>query len=531
MKITVLILILSLVSCGKKVSSSKPNSPSNITPTKTHTQVNQTLPTGSNVTDKFVITPDQSKIIYISDERVAGKNELFVANVDGTGTQAISQPLDLGENVYSFLVSPNSQKVAFIADPTAGQKNLYTVNLDGSDLYQVNAGVMDSSHSVPKFLWLPNSTKLVYATDEGRATNTHYLYIANTDGSSRTTLSTGPIDYLIFDISANGSKIVYMQNFGNPVLKSVNPDGSSNFIISRAFSLPSSRIWNFVISPDSLKVAYLSNLEDELKDELFLVNIGGGSSSKISGSLITSGNVLFTDEYPKEAYDFTNDSSQIIFIADKTVNERYELFIAPLSGASQMNLSGNSIVSGGDVKSFKKMGNKTLFLGDIEIDNATELFVANNDGSGYNKINSDLVANEKVGYFTTDGTHIAYLMDKGNLGYMTPYLNSVTGIDELQLVTDGTGTGYFDTGAIHAEQLKINNQRVFFRGSSINNINNLYYFNINSSEIVQVSEDNGYNVLLSGSELGSSFVVTQDGTRTIYRKNINSRANLISSEN
>lgn len=528
MKIILILSFLTLVGCGKEVSKTEIPYPGVQVPR--HNQINKDLPANGNVSDRFVITADGSKIVYISDENTDGINELMVADINGANRKKISAPLDMGENVIRFLVDPTSQKVAYIADPSTGFKNLYTVDLNGTNNYQVNNGLTSTNHSIGHFLWMPSGSKLVYTSDEGMTVGNYALYIANFDGSNRLTLNGGPVGQ-IFDIAPNGSRIVYRFSLTNPTLRSITPTGTNDVLLNTPFNLgaqPASGISNFVISPNSSLVAYRSNQDDNIKYELFVTNIdGSGLKTKISGALVSGGNVALV---PKVDYNFTSDSSSVIYIADQDTNNKNELFISSVSGVNQ-KLSGNSMIADGDVQSFKTLGNKTLFLADMDINGVNELYGIDhtNIGAGSLKINSPLIAGENVGYYSTDSSlKISYLMDDGSAGVYSVYLNDFTGTNEKELITISGGLGAFDPSLAFAEQLVMKDSKVFFRAAVNNNIYNLYYFNINSDSVHKINEDGG-SVLLSGDSLGSSFLITPNNIRAVYRKAMPDGNNLFSS--
>lgn len=529
-KLLVLSLIF-LVGCGKDVSESVKLNPSNpIPPTSPHHQINKTLPANGNAGDRFVVTNDSSKIVYISDENTDGIDELMVANIDGSNRIKVSAPLSLGENVTRFLVAPNSQKVAYIADQTDGFFNLYTVNLDGTSHAQVNPGVNTVNHSIGHFLWMPNSSKIVYTSDETKPVGSYALYIANPDGTGTLTLNAGPVGQ-IFDVAPNNSRVVYREGIANPNLRSITPTGTNDILLNNPFDLgarPSSGVSNFVISPNSSLVAYRSNQDDNQKYELFVVNADGSGGVlgrvKVSGALVTGGNVSLN---PKENYNFTPDSANVVYMADQEVDNKTELYISTVAGANT-KLSG-VMIAAGDIVSFKSSGSKTLFLADRDINGVNELFVVDNSGTNLIKVNSDLVAGENVGYYSTDNNKISYLMDMGSAGVYSAFMNNFDGASEVELVTINGGLGTYDPASAFAQQIVMQNSKIYFRAAINNSTYNLYYFNINSNTLEMVNETPG-NLLLANDSLGSSFLVAPNGNYAVYRKLMTDGNNLFSSE-
>lgn len=518
--------ILALVGCGKDVS--KPNSGNQVPTAVNHVFINKTLPNNGNVSDKFVVTPDSTKVVYISDEDMDGKDELFVANVDGTNRKKISLPLDMGENVISFKVAPNSLKVAYTADPTPGFVHLYTVNLDGTEQAQVNNGFPTSAYKIGHYMWTPNSSKIAYTTDEAASVGNLGLFIANPDGTNKLTLNSGPVGE-IFDIAANGSRVVYRAGTLNPTLRSIAPNGTGDILLNTPFNLglnPASSVSSFVISPNSSMVVFRTNQDDASKYELVVVNIdGSGTRTKVSGLMVAGGNVAVT---PKDSYNFTADSNNIVYIADQQVDNVQELFISSLIGANT-KLSG-TMVTNGDLQSFKIIGSKILFLADKEINNVNELYSVDFDGMNLIKINSSLIAGENVAQYASNGTVVSYLMDKASSGVFSVYSNNFSGDDELELVNINGGVGAYDTTAAYAEQILIKDGMVFFRAALTGSTYTLYAVPANGGSLNVVSNEAlSGSVILSNSSLGSSFIVTPNGVRAIYRMALPDGNNLISS--
>lgn len=525
MKKMIWVLVLALMGCGKEVVKD-PKGPSY---PKDYSFINKPLVNGGNVTDRFVITPDGHKVVYIADEDQDNVFELYSANVDGTNKRRISAPLSLGRNVSYFLVSPNSQKVAYIADHTDDRFNLYTVNLDGSNFAQVNQGQPDSAHQIGWALWTPNSSKLVYTTDEYSSVGNYGLFIANPDGSARLTLNAGPV-MARFDISANGARVVYREGLVNPNLKSITPSATDDKLLNTPFNLgsyPASGVFGFVISPNSNLVLFRSNQLNNAVSELFVASIDtAGTAVKVSGTMVSGGNVEVTE---KTQYNFTPDSLSVVYLADQQTNNVDELFISSVTGSSNQKLNG-SLVSGGNVINFKILSSKILFLADASIDGVKELFTVDYNGSNLLKINTPLIAGENVSQYDADETNIVYLSDMDNSGVYSVFSNDFTGIHEEELSEVSGGPGAYDAAADFARQIVLKDEFVFYRSGNTSSDYQLYKTPVygGGSQVVSAQEL-GVPVVLPASAQGSFFLITPDGLHTVYRMTIHSQTNLLSS--
>ncbi|MEZ4870887.1 MAG: hypothetical protein R2827_01315 [Bdellovibrionales bacterium] len=82
------------------------------------------------------ISPDGSKIVYISDESAGGVYQLYSVNPNGTGRVKISHASPVaGGDVHSFKITDDSSKVIFVADTVSdGNNHLYVVDIGGGNL-------------------------------------------------------------------------------------------------------------------------------------------------------------------------------------------------------------------------------------------------------------------------------------------------------------------------------------------------------------------------------------------------------------
>lgn len=532
MKKLSLILIFFLTACGKDVDKSfknNPNTPPSNCALPCSKRINGPLSSNGDVTEKFAATqtPNGPKVVYIADEDLDGIEELYVANPDGTQQLKLNYPLlNAGKNVIRFKISPNGLKVAYIADQDDVDKvNLYTVNLDGSQRHLVNSGVPTTAHEVASFEWMPSSSKLVYTTDEFNAAGTLGLYIANFDGTSRLTLSSGPVASQ-FAIAPNGSRVVYKFGALNPVARSIIPDATGDVLLNTPFNLitfPASSVSGFVISPSSTKVVYRSNHDDDSKFELFSVNIDGtGSRVKLNSSLVIGGNVGLT---PGVEFAISPDSSKVVYLADQDVNNVTEIYSASLgvSGSTKLN---SALTLNGDVESFKITpdSTKVVYMADKDVNGANEIFSVDISGGSEVKINTDLLLAENVAQYaiSPNNSTIVYSMDKGNpSGVFSLFKNNLSGSNEVELTPALalSATGVYDSAHPNSEQFKITNDslRVIFRGSLTSVDHNLYNVNLDGSNFNVINPPvSGENVVLNDTSLGTSFLILPQGI-AVYR--------------
>jgi hypothetical protein len=76
----------------------------------------------------------------------------------------------------------------------------------------------------------------------------------------------------------------------------------------------------FLIGPSSARVVYLADQETDELFELFSVPITGGTATKLSGTLVSEGDVY--------SWKISSDDSRVVYLADKQRDEQYELFVS-----------------------------------------------------------------------------------------------------------------------------------------------------------------------------------------------------------
>jgi hypothetical protein len=100
-------------------------------------------------------------------------------------------------------------------------------------------------------------------------------------------------------------------------------------------------------SPDSSRVLYVADQTTNDVFEVFSVRSTGGVATKLNGALVAGGNV--STPGPR----FSPDSSRVLYLADQTTNDVVELFSVPSAGGTAIKLNG-LLVSGGDLGTLTK---------------------------------------------------------------------------------------------------------------------------------------------------------------------------------
>jgi hypothetical protein len=174
------------------------------------------------------------------------------------------------------------------------------------------------------------------------------------------------------------------------------------------------------VTADGARVVYRAYRLADARIELFAVPVDGSAPpARLSGDLVAGGDV---------AADFRLDptGTRAFFRADALVDERHELFVAPLDGAAApVRLSGE-LVEGGDVLGTRALsagrafeltldGARVVYRADQAVDEVAELWSVPADGSASPvRVGAPLVLGRAVleeFRIAPDGQQVVYVAD------------------------------------------------------------------------------------------------------------------------
>lgn len=391
------------------------------------TKVSGDLVAGGDVGD-FAWAPDSSRLAYRATQDTATIAELFVSNVDGTSNERVSGPLVAGGYVFSFAWSPDGTRLAYHADQnTDNVYELFSSRADGTDNARVSGPLIAGGY-VSTFAWAPDSSRIAY-TARQFTTRTDEIFTSYPDGSSNVRVShslPSERDFLSGDMhwAPNSTRIAYRAYYYYSYtsggtnyfyhaqnLYSARPDGTGATQVS-AVPVAYNEYRNLsrvAWAPDSSRIAYQAEQDADDTYELYTSGPDGSGNVRVSGSLVTGGNVY---------YDFAwaPDSSRIAYLADQITDNVDELFTSDPIGNGNVRVSG-SLVSGGNVYYDFAWAPDSRFLAyraDQSVDGRAELFTATADGSLNPRVSGPMVLNgDVVGYvWSNDGTRLVYRADQ-----------------------------------------------------------------------------------------------------------------------
>lgn len=389
------------------------------------TRLSAALPSGSQVI-AFEITPDSRRVLYIAPQESVGKFELYSVPIEGPSGAGvkINQELQADGNVTAIdlAISPDSNWVFFLADwQIDHQKELFRAPTDGSSSpTRVNPPLPADSYGVISFRLSPTGDQIVYYGDpEGK--QQYDLLSAPLAGPSTSSVllytppAPGAFGIPRFEISPDGSQVVYtadQQVQAQPELYSVPIGGPESAGVKLNGPLgPGGYVDAFLISPDSSRIVYLADQENDNMFTLFSVPIAGpaGDGVQLSGPMVSGRTVVM------DSFSISAESNYVIYVADQETNDKYELFSVPIAGplgsSVRLSLSLTSSGSLGD-GTISPDGRRVVYTAqrDALVDN--ELYSVPIDGPGTASIrlSRPLGMSGNLGGFriSPDGRQVAY---------------------------------------------------------------------------------------------------------------------------
>lgn len=466
-------------------------------------KANGTLVTGGNTTFALMrISADSQRILYTADQETDAVSELYINNYDGSNRIKLSGTLVNGGNVTSGIFAPNSQKVVYHADQdTDGMVELYTVNIDGTNRFKVS-GTMVTGGNVTSYTVSPDSTKVAYIADQETDGKIELFVSTLTSGAVNNTKVSGTLvtggNITSFRWTNDSSKLVF---FGDKdidavtELYSVSPDGTS--LVKLHPNLVAGRIVNsgYILSPDTTKVAYHADQDSDNVFELYISNISGSSNTKVSGTMVMNGDVY----NHIQALRFTTDSTRVIYIADQTTDNDNELYSVKTDGTDLVKISG-TLVTGGEVMgvcTVRSSANDVIFIADRSTDNVYELYTAKVDGTGsVIKLSGSMVAGGEVKDFVPDSTcklsstsqsKVAFLADRATDEVFEMWSVNLDGTELTKLSGTMVTSGDVTYGSAHV--ITEDGTRLVYRADQdVNDFEELYSVNLDGTNRVKINQ-------------------------------------------
>jgi hypothetical protein len=215
-------------------------------------------------------------------------------------------------------------------------------------------------------------------------------------------------------------------------------------------------VTSFGVSPDGANVIYLADRDVNDVIELFRVPISGGAATQLNP------NFLGPPVRDVLSFQISPDSSRVIYMADQDADELVELFSVPIAGGAAVQLNG-VLVAGGDVLSFQISpdSSRVVYMADQDIDQTVELFSVPIAGGIVTQLNGVLSVMGDVADFSFNdtGTRVLYRADQVTDSVLELYSVPVAGGAATKLnANPAFGFGVLAYGASHGRAFYVSPQ-------------------------------------------------------------------------
>jgi hypothetical protein len=258
-------------------------------------EVSGALVAGGDVVS-FQWSPDRALLGFLADKDADDVVELYVVAAGGGAVTKASGPLIPGGDVWDFQWSPDSARLAYRADQEEDDVfELFTAPAQGGLSVQVS-GTLPKDASIGDYGWAPDSSRIAYVADQDEL-GAYELF---------TSLAAGGGNVQVSGAMVPGGHVTDIALGGVVILDAP-----------------------FQWAPDSSRIAYLATQDDANVLELFSSLPAGGGNLKVNAPLAPD--VLIDPSV--YAFAWAPDSARIAYAANQEENEEGDVFVAAPDGS------------------------------------------------------------------------------------------------------------------------------------------------------------------------------------------------------
>lgn len=386
----------------------------------------------------FQVTEDGTTVVYIAPQDTVDRYELYAVPLTGGTSRKLSAPLVSGGSVTSFKLSKDSQYAVYLADQDRDEvSELYSVPIAGGLPRKISGSLAPEGDVQFLFNISDDSSTVVYLADQD-LNDVYEIYSVPITGGVppirlNAPLVRGGIVLFDFGIDAPSTSVVYLANQNNVAIAelfSVPLKGGATRRLTPLLGMGSGVRPQFSgsrISEDGSTVVYVANQDTPIADELYAVPIGGGAALKLNAPLVQEGRVTST-------FNISKDSAYVVYLAEQLQKGMIELFSVPIGGGSAVKLNG-ALPMGGNVDpdgaGFKiaETSDIVIYVADQSQDDLFELFSVPIGGGSPVKLNGFMQPQGDVSHMaiSKDGAWTIYVADQSREGIAELYAVPSTG--------------------------------------------------------------------------------------------------------
>lgn len=299
-------------------------------------KVSRALTAGGDVNRGFDVSADGRYIVYTADARIDGVTELFSTRMSSPIVRYKLNPNNLSstEDVLNFKISPNNARVVYMSDERSDNVNeLFSVAIDddgGTQASRISTN-LSLGGDVQSYAISPNSARVAYTADQINGKDQLFSTPIVNRNTVSLTPSIGPNDDVLdFQFNRFGSRVVYNARQSDVrELFSVRVAGGDTKVLNPPLAMGGDVINQFYIDPKLDRVFYLADQSHNEVYEVFSTKIEGPLSSNTklnkpfgSGSFSDISNYLVS---PNGKY--------LVYRADQDTDHRFELYSVELDSS------------------------------------------------------------------------------------------------------------------------------------------------------------------------------------------------------
>jgi Tol biopolymer transport system component len=361
-------------------------------------------------------------VAFTADRDTDGKQELYVVNPAGGLPVKVSGPLIAqGDVLETFVWASDNVHLAYVADANLVLKlEVFVTTITGGAI-RVSPASMDDQGGADEIEFRPGSTRLAFRAD--------------LDADA---------DFEVSMVDANGGNLVTVSGLGTQHAMHWAPNGG--------------------------RLAFLNNSTGNTQDRLFTILPGGTGITEVS-ALALGANPASSSV---TGYAWSNEGSKLGFLADRDINERFELHTVPAAGGTVINVSAVPVST--DVLDFQ-WSPTTLLLAyrvNDSVNFLPELWVVFDTGIGKSEL-ADADGQVGIGLYkwSPSGNRVAYTADHVLDNAMNLWIVTVLGppVADAQL-----STGILPFQGVHAFEWSPDSTRLLYTSDQdITGVDDVYF--------------------------------------------------------
>lgn len=300
-------------------------------------------------------------------------------------------------------------------------------------------------------------------------------------------------------------------------LHSTKIDGTGDKILMGASAAnPVGGLTTYSLTPDQETIIAIADLEaNDNEFHLYTIKVSTGEIKKISGSLINGGDV--------KDFTLSPDGTQVIFRADKDIDETIELYAVKLDGTNLRKLN-NPFVAGKSVQADYKIspdGNWVSYRDNSLVASGTDLFISSLNSSQVIKITNSVFSGASDALWSPDSQEIALRAEIDSTGCLGLYVYNIASANR-KIISTACDASYKDTQTYVWSN---DSTKIAFGNATINTRLDLWIANRDGTEKIHlVTTTANWNGVYSGYK-ENSIRITPDNQYVVFQADLRGIAN------